>query len=67
MLDSKITSLTYILNDKVLLQFTNALGRQDRAKAIKSETRATCLLWRSRKTGRRGRGGRGRGLCWGQD
>lgn len=57
----------YILNDEVLLQFANALGRQDQAKGIKGETGAPCLLWRSSKTGRRGKGGRGRGLCRGQD
>lgn len=35
------------MNAKIVLQFMNALGRQDRVKAGGDKMRASCLLWRS--------------------
>lgn len=47
------------LSVKIVLQFMNALGRQDRVKAIKDKTGSSCLLRRNRESGEAGEGSRG--------
>lgn len=47
------------MNAKIVLPFMNALGMKDRVKAIKNKMRASCLLWKSRVTGKGAKGRKG--------